>query len=180
LKEVSFADDNLTVKQIISGTVVLPDMVLPIENKNEGVDDSNSSKLPTPALYITARPNVPDNVPKAVLDGSRGKSPPILAARYEDPDFPFHFTLNEKDLTLEGAAGATSDSDFNIITNTWWTNDDLIISARYDSDGVAATRSPDDKVGRTLWKRSSNTNGTGVQINLTGRGAFGKFATKKN
>jgi hypothetical protein len=180
LKEVSFADDNLTANRIISGTVVLPDMLLPIENKNEGVDDSNSSKSPTPALYITARPNVPDNVPKAVLDGSRGKPPPILAARYENPDFPFHFTLSEKDLTLEGVAGATSDADSNIITNAWWTDDDLIISARYDSDGVAATRSPDDKVGRTLWKRSSNTNDTGVQINLTGRGAFGKFATKKN
>ena len=75
LKEVALANDNLTANRIISGTVVLPDMVLPIENKNEGVDDSNTSKSSAPALYITARPNVPDNVPKAVLDGSRGKPP---------------------------------------------------------------------------------------------------------
>ena len=75
LKEVALANDNLTANRIISGTVVLPDMVLPIVNKNEGVDDSNTSKSPAPALYITARPNVPDNVPKAVLDGSRGKPP---------------------------------------------------------------------------------------------------------
>ena len=66
----------------------------------------------TPALYITARPNKPDNVPKAILDGSRGKPPPVLIARYplpksnsEDLDwntqFPFEFTLTENEALMK-------------------------------------------------------------------------------
>ena len=120
------------------------------------------------ALYVTVRPNRPDNVPRAILDGSSGKPPPVLAARYESPVFPFEFSLGEKDLTPEGIG---SDAGY------WWSADDLIVSARWDSDGVAATRSPEDLVGRNVVKKGTTD---GFVLDLQGRGSFGKFATKKN
>jgi hypothetical protein len=133
---------------------------------SSSVDASTPPKKP--ALYVTARPNRPDNVPRAILDGSRGKPPPILAARFESPVFPFEFELGEKDLTPEGAGSDQS--------SFWWAADDLVVSARWDSDGVAATRSPEDLVGRTIWKKGTAL----AALDLEGRGAFGKFATKKN
>lgn len=173
-----------------SGRINLPaGMIRPDEignYKSETFDRSNNDeKLPTkPALYVTARPNRPDNVPKAILDGSRGKSPPILAARFENPSFPFKFELGEKDLTPEGAGGDNNQKS----TNTgrfWWAADDLIVSARWDNDGIAATRSPEDLVGRNVWKQGmtatdKNDDCAGFVLDLQGRGAFGKFATKKN
>ena len=78
------------------------------------------------ALYVTARPDRPDNVPQAVLAGTRGKPPPIATARFAAPlTFPFDFTLGPDSLTEEGRSGA------------WWAQDDLIVSARLDTDGVA-------------------------------------------
>ncbi len=121
-----------------------------------------------PALYVTVRPNRPDNVPRAILDGSNGKPPPVLAARYESPVFPFQFGLGEKDLTPEGMG---KDDGY------WWSADDLIVSARWDSDGVAATRSPEDLVGRNVFKKGTTD---GFLLDLQGRGSFGRFATKKN
>lgn len=121
--------------------------------------------LTTPALYITCRPAASDNVPVAILSGTRGKAPPVLAARFENPRFPFQFTLTSDNLTGEGATGE------------WWMKTDLIVSARWDSDGVAATRSPEDLVGRGLFQPGSTTAVTAIP--LQGRGAFGKFATAK-
>jgi hypothetical protein len=43
----------------------------------------------TMALYITARPSAPGNVPKAILDGSRGRPRPILLASTRIPRSPF-------------------------------------------------------------------------------------------
>lgn len=155
-------------------------------HKSETFDSTNNGeKLPTkPAIYVTARPNRPDNVPKAILDGSRGKTPPILAARFESPTFPFEFELGEKDLTPEGAESDDNQKSTNS-GRFWWATDDLIVSARWDNDGIAATRSPEDLVGRNVWKQGmtatdKNDGSAGFVLDLQGRGAFGKFATKKN
>mmetsp|Transcript_26472 Transcript_26472/g.58290 ORF Transcript_26472/g.58290 Transcript_26472/m.58290 type:complete len:288 (+) Transcript_26472:79-942(+) len=166
----------------LSGKVTLPSGMTDPGGLDEGGD---GEKRPTPsALYVTARPDRPDNVPKAILDGSRGKPPPILAARFESPVFPFEFKLGEKDLTPEGVGGI-GNGEQQSSNPRWWAGDDLIVSARWDSDGVAATRSPEDLVGRNLWKRgtaatSPNDGISGFVLGLQGRGSFGKFATKKS
>ena len=192
-RQISHADDGSAIlspenrgASFLSGTVTLPSgMTSPggIDNGNIEGADSSSKPATQPALYITVRPNRPDNVPKAILDGSRGKSPPILTARFESPVFPFQFNLSERDLTPEGADNKDNDQTTNAST-FWWAADDLIVSARWDSDGVAATRSPEDLVGRNLWKRSAAGNGkdgsVGFVLSLQGRGSFGKLATKKN
>ena len=126
---------------------------------------------PGAALYVTARPNRPDNVPRAILDGSRGKPPPILAARYADPKFPYDFSLTSENLTPEGASMVEGSS------SAWWQGEDLIVSCRFDSDGVAATRDPTDLVGRGFY--SSKDPKQSVLVELEGRGLFGKSVTAK-
>ena len=120
------------------------------------------------ALYITARPNSVDNVPRAILDGSRGKPPPVLIARIPNvSSFPFEATLTAKDVTVEGAAA--DDASY------WWQGQGLVVSARLDSDGLASTRDPTDLVGRNLL-----LGGDKVTVELQGRGVAGKFFTKKS
>lgn len=119
----------------------------------------------TPALYITCRPDRPNNVPTAILSGTRGKPPPVLAARFaSDLTFPYTFQLTLDNVTLEGQDG-------------WWTRDNLIVSARYDYDGVAVSRSPQDLVGQSRLDLATTSTTT---IPLQGRGAFGTFATQKH
>jgi hypothetical protein len=125
-----------------------------------------------PALYITARPDKADNIPRAILDGSRGKPPPILAARISNPTFPLSFSLTDLDLTVEGASQVSGGEN-----GFWWKNLDLVVSARWDSDGVAATRDPNDLVGRGMFQVSSGNN---VVVPLQGRGLTGKFVTGKS
>lgn len=122
------------------------------------------------ALYVTCRPNRPDNVPRAILDGSRGKPPPVLAARFENPQFPFEFSLTTDNLTPEGASVVEGSN------NVWWSGEDLVVSARLDSDGVAATRDPNDLVGRGFYSSKAQD---AVIIELQGRGVFGKAVTSK-
>jgi len=126
---------------------------------------------PTSALYVTARPDRPDNVPRAILDGTRGKPPPVLAGRFPNPEFPFEFALSAADLTPEGAAR----TDLPGAEKLWWEGLDLVVSARLDSDGVAATRDPSDLVGRSFyaWGRDEPV------VQLQGRGVAGKFFTEK-
>jgi hypothetical protein len=170
-RQIVHAEEKETI--FLSGRINLPSgMTDPGEMGNDGIEATK------PALYVTARPNRPDNVPKAILDGSRGKSPPILVARFESPVFPFDFKLSGKDLTPEGAGSSNDNQQSTTTSGTfWWSADDLIISARWDNDGVAATRSPDDLVGRNVWKQGT---ATGFVLDLQGRGTFGKFATKKS
>eukprot|EP00529_Nitzschia_sp_RCC80_P030325 CAMPEP_0113480928 /NCGR_PEP_ID=MMETSP0014_2-20120614/22135_1 /TAXON_ID=2857 /ORGANISM="Nitzschia sp." /LENGTH=301 /DNA_ID=CAMNT_0000374387 /DNA_START=18 /DNA_END=926 /DNA_ORIENTATION=+ /assembly_acc=CAM_ASM_000159 len=168
-----------TSTTILSGTVINP---------------TTTSSSSTAAVYVTARPNTPDNVPAAILSGTRGKSPPVLAARFSQPTFPFQFDLVVPDnLTSEGAAvvqpstATTPTPDDTVIDlkKLWWSADDLIVSVRLDQDGVASTRSPDDLVGRGLWKNSNkNSNNDNddsyhdrLEVRLEGRGAFGKLVT---
>ncbi|CAM9903642.1 unnamed protein product, partial [Heterosigma akashiwo] len=80
------------------------------------------------ALFVTARPKA-DGVFSA-------KSVAIATAKFEHPQFPFEFKLEEDSLTPEGLS--TIDS---------WRNKDLTVSCRLDADGVAFTRDPEDLVG---------------------------------
>ena len=128
---------------------------------------------PSSALYVTVRPNSPDNVPRAILDGTRGKPPPVLSGRFPEPTFPFAFTLSAADLTAEG----TGVLEGNGRGDFWWLGQDLVVSARLDSDGVAATRDPNDLVGRGFYAASG---GGEAKLELQGRGAAGKFFTGKS
>lgn len=160
-----------TPSSLVEGRVELaPDAIIESSVEKEESRQTN-------ALYITVRPNRADNVPAAILSGTRGKPPPILAARYENPTFPFEFRLTEADLTFEGANVGGEEpywwarQDDDGVDDTW------IVSGRWDYDGIAVTRSPEDLVGRTTVSR--NSRGNSVTIQLHGRGSFGKFATKK-
>lgn len=51
----------------------------------------------------------------------------------------------------------------------------LLWSARWDEDGDAGTRGPNDLVGRV----TSKSAGLSVVLELQGRGLAGKFATQK-
>lgn len=155
-------DERLT-KSFVKGTVTLKsDIALPPEQR------TNS------ALYITARPQQVDNVPKAILDGSNGKPPPVLATRISNPTFPLDFDLSTADLTPEGSSGSLSDSTPSS-PRYWFEGNELIISARWDTDGVAMTRDPTDLVGRSISKQQKD-----VSIELTGRGFTGKLVTGKS
>ena len=150
------------------------------------------------ALYVTARPSRPDSVPAAVLDGSRGRPPPVLSARYPKPDFPFDFELTSLDITPEGAAASAMTTTTTTTTTAtaveygrgvWWAGEDLVVSARLDTDGVASTRDPTDLVGRGIFHPPAATPtstaaasaaaapATVVSIELRGRGMFGKSVT---
>jgi len=133
-------------------------------------DATFPQNISSSALYITARPNKADNVPRAILDGSNGKPPPILIARYPNPQFPFDFSLSTADLTQEGMLASTTNS-------FWFEEQDLIVSARWDTDGSASTRDPTDLVGRSLYSASKSKDDFYVQ--LEGRGMTGKFLTAK-
>jgi len=129
------------------------------------------------ALYLTARPNVGDDVPRAVLSGTRGKPPPIAAVRLAPPlEFPLTFELNSANLTPEGAAEPAR----------WWAQRQLVLSARLDADGQAATRDSSDLVGRALCAPLPPEQGelAGMEsrarcnVQLVGRGFGGKLLTK--
>ena len=141
----TFADEiepsSSNQKVFVKGTVNLP-------AKLELPPDTSSS-----ALYVTVRPNNPVNVPKAILDGSNGKPPPILSIKITNINaFPCEFKLTDNDLTLEGNAKIRQD---NGEEKFWWEGQDLIVSSRWDTDGVAATRDPTDLVGRSYYLAST-------------------------
>ncbi|KAL3927968.1 MAG: hypothetical protein SGBAC_012857 [Bacillariaceae sp.] len=167
--QVSRAEEvSVEPRTVVQGTVSL---AAGIQFPPESLPSTSSS-----AIYLTCRPDKPDNVPAAILNGSRGKAPPVLAARIENPTFPLDFSLiSPRDLTIEGAATLNSADNGQSLDfdNFWWIKEDLIVSARWDSDGVAATRAPEDLVGRVVWKNGESK----VQLELGGRGAFGKYVT---
>ena len=160
--------------QILKITVTLGSRV------NDGsASSSASSSGAAAALYITARPIATDNVPRAILDGSRGKPPPVLIARFPNVStFPHVAILTAKDVTVEGNDDVLIDQGMS--TNYWWKGQGLIVSARWDTDGVAATRDPTDLVGRAVWLPAKGEGGDNqVNVELQGRGAAGKFFTAK-
>mmetsp|Transcript_15610 Transcript_15610/g.31242 ORF Transcript_15610/g.31242 Transcript_15610/m.31242 type:complete len:246 (-) Transcript_15610:264-1001(-) len=152
------------------------------------------------ALYLTARPDKPDNVPAAILSGTRGKAPPVLSARFPlksgltTSTFPYEIEVTEANLTPEGleqSSPPSADSG----AGRWWAGDNLIVSARLDSDGVAATRDPEDLVGRAIFRpkaqdgqNSKDSQSCGddcscrkqvLELQLQGRGVGGKLVTGK-
>lgn len=118
----------------------------------------------SPALYVTARV------------GSRGR---VLASiklplqSLPSPTFPALVQIKEGDIYAE------TPEVRHAIAREIQTSD-LVLSARLDQDGRAATRGPQDLVGQaTLYKFKSldSAQWSRADIVLTGRGAFGEFVT---
>ena len=79
------------------------------------------------ALYVTVRVIPSNNVGTYV---TAGKVPPLATARIASPiSFPYEVQLTTADLTPEYAG----------VPRKEWQQQDLTISARWDTDGTAAT-----------------------------------------
>ena len=125
-------------------------------------EDLSTTRGNDAALYVTARP-----APTSSL--AAGKVPPLATKRYAGPvTFPYTYTLESPgDLTPEYAN----------VPREEWDSQDLLIAARLDMDGVAATRGPDDLVGRTLARKQSDSTFSAAPLALRGRGVTGKLLT---
>jgi hypothetical protein len=143
----------LAASSSLSGVVSLPESIIPITGEKT-------------ALYVTVKQDL--GIWKSgVLNV---KSPPVLTKRISPiSNFPIEFSLDEEeDSTPEGIATAKD----------WKSgNNPLLISVRLDSDGVAATRSPEDLVGQGSVSLV-NSNWERAEISLQGRGVAGKFITE--
>ena len=129
-----------------------------------GVEASDS---PATALYVTVRVVPQNNVGRYV---TAGKVPPLAAARFASPTFPYSFSISMDDITPE----------FSSIPRAEWERQDLIVSARLDTDGVAATRDPADLVGRGLVEKRGSADPpawAAADVELQGRGLTGRLLT---
>ena len=126
-----------------------------------------ASDAPATALYVTVRVIPQNNVGRYV---TAGKVPPLAAARFASPTFPYSFSISLDDITPE----------FSSIPRAEWERQDLIVSARLDTDGVAATRDPADLVGRGLLEKRNSADPPArapVDVELQGRGLTGRLLT---
>lgn len=96
------------------------------------------------ALYITVRPERSD-FNDFVRKARATNAAPIAAVRISPVQFPYEFKITEDNLFPE----AKDDRS--------WALTDLQVSARWDTDGVAATRGSDDLVGGAIFKRQKET-----------------------
>ena len=134
----------------------------------EGVAGPTSSER---ALYLTVRQDG-----GIWQDRVRNfKPPPVLSKRIPaselGSEFPCKVMLDSKtDATPEGLQ---LESD--------WTSGrtPLLVTARLDMDGVAATRSPEDVVGQTTISLDGQGSWPDFQLELAGRGLTGKFITQQ-
>ena len=99
------------------------------------------------------------------------KPPPVLTKRIAvlPNSFPVKIVLDDStDTTIEGQA------------NQKWKFGDLplLLSVRYDEDGTAATRSPNDLIGQATVNFVGNE-WENFDIAMGGRGIAGKFITNK-
>lgn len=101
--------------------------------------------------------------------------------------FPLKFRLTALDLTTEGGANygfASRDVvpfERGKEMEYWWKGMDLVVSARWDTDGIAATRDTTDLVGRGLAQsKVVRASDGGVIVPLQGRGFTGKLVTGKS
>ena len=119
------------------------------------------------ALYVTVRPAEAGG--GALQAGT--KVVPLATARVAAPiAFPYKFQLTEADLTDE----------YKSIELSSFKNLDLLVSARFDGDGVAATRGPDDLVGRGLLRKAGSSEPLRWKpavVELQGRGLTGRLLT---
>ena len=117
-----------------------------------------------PALYVTARV------------GARGRvlaSVKLPLSTLPTPPFPLEVQLKEGDIYADTPQAQHAVAE-EIKTA------DLVLSARLDTDGNAATRSPEDLVGQgTMYKFKAEDSAQWARapVTLTGRGAFGEFVT---
>ena len=101
-----------------------------------------------------------------------GKVPPLATFRAQGPvTFPYSFTLSDPtDVTPE----------FSNTPPAEWEREDLLVAARLDMDGIAATRGPDDLVGRSGVRKNNKVEPDAWQpasIELQGRGLTGRLLT---
>ena len=111
------------------------------------------TESPQAALYVTVRPEATKF--------------PVGAKRIDARDllgFPAEVLLGQGDLYPE-----FQEASADVCSGP------LVISARLDGDGDANTRGEDDLVGRG----SAPGCGSKGNVELQGRGAFGKFVTRK-
>ena len=124
---------------------------------------------PTVALYITAKEDI-----GLWTAGVRNiRTPPLLTKKIAIDSkviFPLKVSLSEEDLTTE--AIAIGQEGFKKLKNG------LLISARLDVDGNAATRNERDLLGSGKSDKQDDYYGD-FSVLLEGRGVTGKFLTKK-
>ena len=126
------------------------------------------SDVPGAALYVTVKPIDTSTG----IYATAGKVPPLAAARFPAPiEWPYSFELTTSDLTPEFAG----------VEASTWRGVDLTVTARYDGDGVAATRGPDDLVGRTILSKRGAADDpekwSSAVVELQGRGLAGRLLT---
>ena len=136
----------------ITGTITLGDGVQAPESLSR-------------ALYITAKPDLGFINSQLLLR----KFPAVMSQRIpgEKVTFPYTYTLNEKEDGTE---------DVNLQREKWVTLP-LIVSARSDTDGVAATRDETDLVGKGDSSRTQDDSWSQANIMLEDRGVGGKLVT---
>lgn len=120
------------------------------------------------AIYLTARQDV--GIWTAQIKNM--KPPPILTSRTPSPyTFPLAITLSAaNDVTAEGLE----------IQQQWQSGKaPIVVSARLDADGIAATRNAEDLVGKSIASKNEVGEWVGCQIELSDRGFGGKMITKK-
>lgn len=139
---------------VISGTITLV----------EGVHAPESLEK---ALYITAKPDLGFINSQLLLR----KFPAVMSKRIpgEKVNFPLQYTISEKEDGTE---------DVNL-QRTKWVGLPMIVSARYDTDGVAATRDETDLVGKGDSSRNEDDSWQKADIELSDRGVGGKLVTAK-
>ena len=123
----------------------------------------------TTALYITVR----EDVGLWTSAVRNIKPPPVLTKRIPvtPSSFPYKYTLNSDfDSTPEGAQ----------TYSTWSSGKNLLISVRVDEDGIAATRGPNDLVGKGNSEREKDTTQwRSTNVEVVGRGVAGKILLGK-
>jgi hypothetical protein len=152
---------NSSLTAALIGSQIIPDTSSASESEQQTIilkgvvtlkPGSEPSISESSALYITAKPETTMGAPKKIQELFAGRPPPVLTARFpitsSSDSFPFIFQLTESEVTAEGAF-IEGNEEMKAI-KYWWTNDNLVVSARFDSDGIAATRDPDDLVGRSF------------------------------
>ena len=157
----TFAPSGLPAQAAQGNTVARGSVALPSGLTAVGSD------LPGAALYVTAKPIDTSTG----IYAQAGKVPPLAAARYPSPiEWPFSFSLTTNDLTPE----------FANVDPSAYSGVDLSVTARYDTDGVAATRGPDDLVGRATQSKRGATDPEAwspAMVELQGRGLTGRLLT---
>lgn len=126
-------------------------------------------QAPASAIYLTAKQDV--GFINAQIRNF--KPPAILTSRTQAPfSFPKEIVLNgQADLTPEG---------LGLLTKWQAGKQSLIVSARLDVDGIAATRNAEDLIGKAVVSKDAvSGKWIGCEIDLEDRGLGGRIVTKK-